>query len=182
MFRPLFPWMTVLKNVMYGPTVRGRSRKQAEEVARSYIGRVGLKGFEDHYPRQLSGGMKQRVGIARVLANSPDVLLMDEPFGALDSITRGIMQHDLLDLWMQERKTVLFVTHSVEEAIYLADTTIVMSARPGRIEAVIPVETDRPRDLLGEEAMALRLKLTRIVEEQVLLSREPRRTSGVYAN
>ena len=163
----LFPWMTVLKNVMYGPTVRRVGHRQAEAVARQQIGRVGLQGFEDHFPRQLSGGMKQRVGIARVLANRPDVLLMDEPFGALDSITRGLLQRDLLQLWLEERKTVLFVTHSVEEAIYLADTIVVMSARPGRIIATIRVDQDRPRNLLGPECLALRAELTRLVEDQV---------------
>ena len=164
----LFPWMTVLKNVMYGPIVCGRGQQEAKARAQQQIGRVGLSGFENHYPRQLSGGMKQRVGIARVLANGPEVLLMDEPFGALDSITRGLLQRDLLKLWLEERKTVLFVTHSVEEAIYLADTVVVMSARPGRIIATIPVEQPRPRNLLGPECLELRARLTRLVEEQVL--------------
>jgi NitT/TauT family transport system ATP-binding protein len=160
----LFPWMTVLRNVMYGPSVRGLGRGAAEKLAREQIRRVGLEGFENHFPSQLSGGMKQRVGIARVWANQPEVLLMDEPFGALDSITRNVLQRDLLGLWMQERRTVLFVTHSVEEAIYLADRIVVMSARPGRVTAIVRIETPRPRDLLDQTSIALRAHLTGQVE------------------
>jgi NitT/TauT family transport system ATP-binding protein len=163
----LFPWLTVLANIMYGPTVRGLGRSVAEKLAREQIARVGLEGFEQNFPSQLSGGMKQRVGIARVWANNPDVMLMDEPFGALDSITRNVLQRDLLRLWLQERKTILFVTHSVEEAIYLADRVIVMSPRPGRINAEVPMNEQRPRNLLGPESLAVRAKLTRLVEEQV---------------
>lgn len=164
----LFPWKTVLGNVMYGPLIQRVGRKKAEEIAQEQISRVGLKGFEQRFPRELSGGMKQRVGIARVLANRPEVLLMDEPFGALDSITRGIMQQDLLKLWLEERKTVLFVTHSVEEAIYLADRIVVMSPRPGRIVSIVPVEPARPRNLLSPECIALRGQLTKLVEQQVI--------------
>ncbi|MBK5957150.1 nitrate ABC transporter ATP-binding protein [Rhodoplanes elegans] len=172
----LFPWLTVLKNVMYGPTVRGLGRVEAEARARAQIARVGLEGFEQQYPRQLSGGMKQRVGIARVWANQPDVMLMDEPFGALDAITRNILQRDLLKLWLEERHTVLFVTHSVDEAIFLADRVVVMSARPGRITAIVPVAVPRPRDLLAPEAIALKAELTRLVEDQVMGPRgEPSR-------
>ena len=163
----LFPWLTVLSNIMYGPIVRGLGRSAAEKLAREQIARVGLEGFERHFPSQLSGGMKQRVGIARVWANNPDVMLMDEPFGALDSITRNVLQRDLLRLWLEERKTILFVTHSVEEAIYLADRVIVMSARPGRISAIVPMTETRPRDLLGQESLAIRARLTRLVEEQI---------------
>jgi NitT/TauT family transport system ATP-binding protein len=177
----LFPWMTVLKNVMYGPLVRGLGRREAEGRAREQIARVGLAGFEQHLPAQLSGGMKQRVGIARVWANQPEIMLMDEPFGALDSITRNVLQRDLLRLWMQERKTILFVTHSVEEAIYLADRVVVMSARPGRLTAIIPVEEKRPRDLLGPDCIALRAKLTALVEEQVIASVPGRQPAGAYA-
>ncbi|WP_158930798.1 ABC transporter ATP-binding protein [Acidisphaera sp. S103] len=164
----LFPWMTVLRNVMYGPSVRGLGRAKAEQLARDQIARVGLEGFENHFPSQLSGGMKQRVGIARVWANQPDVLLMDEPFGALDSITRNVLQRDLLGLWMQERRTILFVTHSVEEAIYLADRIVVMSARPGRITAIVPIDAPRPRNLLDQDSIALRAHLTGLVEAQVI--------------
>jgi ABC-type nitrate/sulfonate/bicarbonate transport system ATPase subunit len=178
----LFPWMSVKKNVMYGPMVRGLGRTRANAIARDYIARVGLNGFEDHLPRQLSGGMKQRIGIARVLANDPDVLLMDEPFGALDSITRGIMQQDLMVLWNQERKTVLFVTHSVEEAIYLADRIVVMSARPGRIETIVTLDDPRPRDLLGQRSVELRRELTRLVEAQVTASGKGRPAVSAYAD
>jgi NitT/TauT family transport system ATP-binding protein len=164
----LFPWLTVLGNVMYGPSVRGLGKDTAERIAREQIARVGLEGFEGRYPAQLSGGMKQRVGIARVWANQPEILLMDEPFGALDSITRNILQRDLLALWLQERRTVLFVTHSVEEAIYLADRVIVMSARPGRIVCEVAITAPRPRDLLAADSIALRAKLTGLVEAQVI--------------
>ncbi|NVO13210.1 MAG: ABC transporter ATP-binding protein [Rhodoplanes sp.] len=172
----LFPWLTVMQNIMYGPTVRGLGRREAEKRARAQIARVGLDGFEQHFPRQLSGGMKQRVGIARVWANQPDVMLMDEPFGALDAITRNILQRDLLKLWLEERHTVIFVTHSVDEAIFLADRVVVMSARPGRITAIVPVEAPRPRDLLAPEAIALKAELTKLVEDQVMGARgEPSR-------
>ncbi len=164
----LFPWLTVMGNVMYGPSVRRLGCAEAEARARVQILRVGLEGFENHYPSQLSGGMKQRVGIARVWANQPEILLMDEPFGALDSITRNILQRDLLRLWLEERRTILFVTHSVEEAIYLADRVIVMSARPGRIAATVRITTTRPRNLLDPESLALRAQLTRLVEAGVM--------------
>ena len=170
----LFPWLTVLGNVMYGPSVRGLGAKAAERIAREQIARVGLEGFEARYPSQLSGGMKQRVGIARVWANQPQILLMDEPFGALDSITRNILQRDLLALWLQERRTVLFVTHSVEEAIYLADRVVVMSARPGRIVSEITITAPRPRDLLAPDSIALRAELTGLVEAQVIAAATPR--------
>jgi NitT/TauT family transport system ATP-binding protein len=178
----LFPWKTVLGNVMYGPLIQRLGRVKAKSIAMEQINRVGLKGFEDRYPRELSGGMKQRVGIARVLANKPSVLLMDEPFGALDSITRGIMQHDLLNLWLEERKTVLFVTHSVEEAIYLADRIVVMSPRPGRIVSIVPVESPRPRDLLSIECISLRAQLTKLVEQQVMSASSTRPRQQAYVD
>ncbi|WP_246663646.1 ABC transporter ATP-binding protein [Phyllobacterium endophyticum] len=178
----LFPWLTVLRNVMYGPTVRGIGKKEAREIALDQLKRVGLQGFENHFPYQLSGGMKQRVGIARMWANNPDVLLMDEPFGALDSITRQILQKDLLNLWMEEQKTVLFVTHSVEEAIYLSDRVIVMSARPGRITDIVSVPDQRPRNLLSANFIDLRAKLTRMVEKQVLPSAHLSEGQQAYAD
>ncbi len=178
----LFPWKTVLGNVMYGPLVQRLGRRKAHDIATEQINRVGLKGFESRFPRELSGGMKQRVGIARVLANQPEVLLMDEPFGALDSITRGIMQQDLLKLWLEERKTVLFVTHSVEEAIYLADRIVVMSPRPGRIVSIIAVKPARPRNLLSSECIALRAQLTRLVEEQVVSASSRPMNMPTYAD
>ncbi len=142
----LFPWLTVRRNIEFGPSINGVSKAERAERTAHYVNAVGLKGFEEAYPTQLSGGMRQRVAIARALANDPEVLLMDEPFGALDSQTRSIMQQLLLDIWEQEHKTVLFVTHDIDEALYLGDVVYVMSARPGRIMDTITVELDRPRD------------------------------------
>ena len=141
----LFPWKTVLGNVMYGPLERGVPRAQAEAEARALIGLVHLSGYEDFYPKQLSGGMKQRVAIARTLAYHPATLLMDEPFGALDAHTRTRLQHELLEIWERDRKTVLFVTHSVDEAVFLSDRIVVMTRAPGRIKTILPVELPRPR-------------------------------------
>ena len=132
----LFPWKTVLGNVMYGLARAGRGRKaEAEARARELIEMVHLKGYENFYPKELSGGMKQRVAIARTLAYRPSILLMDEPFGALDAHTRTRLQNELLDIWERDRKTVLFVTHSVEEAVFLSDRVVVMTRSPGRIKA-----------------------------------------------
>ncbi len=141
----LFPWLSVQKNVEFGLRLRGVSAKQREETARSYLDSVGLTGFAHNYPSQLSGGMKQRVAIARALANDPDVLLMDEPFGALDSQTRTVMQQLLLKVWEKDSKTVIFVTHDIEEALFLGDIIYVMSARPGRFVDRITVPLPRPR-------------------------------------
>jgi sulfonate transport system ATP-binding protein len=141
----LFPWMTVLDNVAFGPSMTGRSKPGAEGEARTLLEMVGLSKFAGRYPGMLSGGMQQRVGIARALANYPNVLLMDEPFGALDSQTRSMMQENLLQLWSEFRITVLFVTHDIEEAIFLGDRVVVMSASPGRVIADIPIELPRPR-------------------------------------
>ncbi|MGO4716868.1 ABC transporter ATP-binding protein [Bradyrhizobium sp. 2TAF24] len=141
----LFPWKTVLGNVTYGLRQQGVGRAEAEERARRLIGMVGLKGYENFYPKELSGGMKQRVAIARTLAYNPAVLLMDEPFGALDAHTRTRLQNDLLDIWERDRKTVLFVTHAVDEAVYLSDKVVVMTRSPGRIKQVIDIDLPRPR-------------------------------------
>ena len=141
----LFPWKTVLQNIAYGPRVAGRSRADAENIARRFMAMVGLAACADDYPQALSGGMQQRVGIARALANSPNVLLMDEPFGSLDAQTRTMMQEVLLGIWEELHTTVLFVTHDIEEAIFLADRVIVMSAGPGRVIDDIPVALPRPR-------------------------------------
>ena len=141
----LFPWLTVAQNVAYGPRRRGFAEDERNRLVRHYLGEVGLAGFADHYPAQLSGGMKQRVAIARALANDPAVLLMDEPFGALDSQTRHSMQRLLLRVWDHSQKTVLFVTHDIEEAILLADRVFVMSGRPGQIRKVLTVDFPRPR-------------------------------------
>jgi NitT/TauT family transport system ATP-binding protein len=139
----LFPWKTVRSNVLYGLERMRLPRKEREERAQGFIDLVGLTGFEDSYPTQLSGGMKQRAAIARTLALDPNILLMDEPFGALDSQTRSLMQAELLNIWQRSPKTVIFVTHDVQEAVYLADRVAVMSARPGRIKAIIDTKFDK---------------------------------------
>jgi len=141
----LFPWKSVLGNVMYGPRQQGAKYADAEAQSRALIEMVGLRGFEDFYPKELSGGMKQRVALARTLAYQPEVLLMDEPFGALDAHTRTRLQNDLLNIWERDRKTVLFVTHSVEEAVFLSDKVVMMSRSPGRIRQIIDIDLPRPR-------------------------------------
>jgi len=142
----LFPWLTVRKNVEFGLRLRGVPHKERTETARKYLDLVGLNEFENALPKELSGGMKQRVAIARVLANTPVMLLMDEPFGALDAQTRLLLQELLLDVWRQEQATILFITHDIDEAILLADNVYIMSRRPGRIKAKIPISIPRPRD------------------------------------
>ncbi len=139
----LFPWKTVRANVLYGLEKLGLPRAEREARARALIEMVGLHGFEDSYPGQLSGGMKQRTAIARMLAHEPDILLMDEPFGALDAQTRSLMQSELLAIWRRQPKTVIFVTHDVQEAAYLAERVVVLSARPGRVKAVVETSFDR---------------------------------------
>ncbi|HEV7599124.1 MAG TPA: ABC transporter ATP-binding protein [Bradyrhizobium sp.] len=141
----LFPWKNVLGNVTYGLRQQGATRADAEAQSRRLIEMVGLKGFENFYPRELSGGMKQRVAIARTLAYKPAVLLMDEPFGALDAHTRTRLQNDLLNIWERDRKTVLFVTHSVDEAVFLSDRVVVMTRAPGRIKQIVEIDLPRPR-------------------------------------
>jgi len=142
----LLPWRTVEDNVGYGFRLRGKSRSEARAAAQPFVRMVGLEGREKKYPYQLSGGMQQRVGLARALAIEPDILLMDEPFGALDAQTRELMQDELLRIWSADRKTVMFVTHSIDEAIVLSDRVVVMQSNPGRIVADIPVPFDRPRN------------------------------------
>ena len=143
----LFPWLSVMQNVVFGPKTQGQSPAEYGERAAQILDQVGLRGFESHYPAELSGGMKQRVGIARVLVMEPDVLLMDEPFGSLDAQTRAVMQELLLSVWERHQQTVLFVTHDIEEALLLADSVSVMTARPGRIKKRLAVELPRPRAL-----------------------------------
>jgi NitT/TauT family transport system ATP-binding protein len=139
----LFPWKTVRGNILYGLERQGMPKEEREKRAMDFIELVGLSGFEDSYPSQLSGGMKQRTAIARTLAFDPNILLMDEPFGALDAQTRGLMQSELLRIWQRTPKTVIFVTHDVQEAVYLADRVAVMSARPGRIKTIVDTKFDK---------------------------------------
>jgi NitT/TauT family transport system ATP-binding protein len=158
----VFPWMTVQSNVEYGPRSRGLPRAECARIAAQWIKLVGLDGFASSYSRELSGGMRKRVDLARVYANNPRVLLMDEPFGALDSQTRETMQDELLRIWETERKTVVFVTHDLEEALYLSDRVIVMSPRPGRIVANEAVSLKRPRPAnirVADEFVAARRRL-----------------------
>ncbi len=163
----LFPWKTVLGNVMFGLRNTGWSKKDAEARAREFISLVNLQGFEEAYPHTLSGGMKQRVAIARALAYNPKVLLMDEPFGALDSQTRKHMQQELVRIWERTGKTVVFVTHSVIEAVYLADRIVVLTARPGRVKGVIDVDIPRPRDYTESSYLELRTEVLDLLEEEV---------------
>jgi NitT/TauT family transport system ATP-binding protein len=143
----LFPWYTVWDNVSFGPRTMGTPAAQYRPKVEAYLEQVGLRGFERHYPAELSGGMKQRVGIARVLVMEPEVLLMDEPFGSLDAQTRSVMQELLLAVWERHHQTVLFITHDIEEALLLADSVSVMTARPGRIKKRLTVDLPRPRSL-----------------------------------
>jgi NitT/TauT family transport system ATP-binding protein len=143
----IFPWKTVLANVAFGPQMRGVPKREREALARRWLVKVGLERFEDYYPAQLSGGMKQRVSIARALAYDPQVLLMDEPLGALDAQTRAVLQEELLRLWEETRKTVVYVTHSIEEAVLLGDRVVVMTAHPGTVKTEFRIDLPRPRDL-----------------------------------
>jgi NitT/TauT family transport system ATP-binding protein len=165
----LLPWRNVLRNVKFGMELNGFKGKAATARALELIHLVGLRGFEDHHPHQLSGGMRQRVGIARALAVDPDVLLMDEPFGALDAQTREIMGSELLKVWEQDRKTVLFVTHGIDEAIYLADRVLVISKGPGRVLETLEVDLPRPRTMdvrKSPEYVALRDRIARLLFDQ----------------
>jgi NitT/TauT family transport system ATP-binding protein len=157
----LLPWATVQRNVEFGLLLRGEGGPERADRARRYIAKVGLAGFEEAYPAQLSGGMQQRVGLARALAVDPQVLLMDEPFASIDEQTRRVFQDDLLTLWSEERKTVVFVTHSMEEAIYLSDRVVVLSPRPGRVHEVLDVPLPRPRDAADVRAG---VEFTRLVD------------------
>jgi NitT/TauT family transport system ATP-binding protein len=141
----LFPWLTVTENIQFGLEISGMPKAKQEQIAEEFVEKVGLKGFEKTYPRGLSGGMKQRVAIARALANNPAILLLDEPFGALDAQTRALMQELLTKIWEELHKTILFVTHDVEEAIFLSDRVFIMTARPGKIKAEIDISLERPR-------------------------------------
>jgi NitT/TauT family transport system ATP-binding protein len=163
----LFPWLSVWQNVSFGLSLRGEAVAARKEVARRALARVGLSEAMDKRPDELSGGMRQRVAVARALAMRPKVLLMDEPFAALDVQTRAKMQDFLLDVWQVSGASVLFVTHHIEEAIALADRVVVFTARPGRVKMVVPVDLKRPRDLFSAEAEALRRELTRLLRDEV---------------
>jgi NitT/TauT family transport system ATP-binding protein len=143
----IFPWKTVLENVAFGLQMRGVTKAERLDVARGWLDRVGLGRFASHYPHQISGGMKQRVSIVRALANDPEVLLMDEPLGALDAQTRVVLQEELLRIWEETRKTVVYITHSLDEAVLLGDRVVLMSAQPGRILEVYPIDLPRPRHI-----------------------------------
>lgn len=166
----LYPWRTVMSNITFGLEIAGVPKDKAREKAKPLIEMVGLHGFENAYPHTLSGGMKQRVGIARALAYDPEVLLMDEPFGSLDAQTRKVMQGEMVRIWEEMRKTVIFVTHSVIEAAYLADKIIVMSARPGRVKGIIDVDLPRPRDYTGRKYLRIRKQVLDLLEEEVTKS------------
>jgi NitT/TauT family transport system ATP-binding protein len=171
----LFPWLTVQRNVEFGPRLRGLAGPERERIARHYLAQVGLRGCEQVYPKELSGGMMQRVAIARALANDPAVLLMDEPFGALDAQTRALMGELLLQVWGESAKTVLFVTHDIEEALFLADRVFVMTARPGRIREELPVPLPRPRsaDLTTTDTfVALKRRVAQLIREEALRTLE----------
>jgi len=162
----LFPWMTVERNVAFGLELRGEPPAQVRAVVERLLLKLGLSEFRDRFPKDLSGGMRQRVAIARVLAIDPPLLLMDEPFGALDALTRRSLQDELLRIWAEDRKTVLFVTHGIEESIYLADRVVVMTYRPGTVKRVVPVTLARPRDPASPEFNQLKRELTALVMEE----------------
>ncbi len=167
----LFPWLTVQANVEFGPRIANKPARERDEVARHFINEVGLAGFEKSYPKQLSGGMMQRVALARALANDPEVLLMDEPFGALDAQTRSLMQELLLTIWEHSKKTVLFITHDIDEAIFLGDRVYVMSARPGRIKEDFDVPIPRPRNvdvLTSPEFMEMKRNVMHLIHEEAV--------------
>ncbi|KAA8996967.1 ABC transporter ATP-binding protein [Affinibrenneria salicis] len=171
----LFPWLTVEQNVCFGLQERGVSKAQQKERSDYYLSQVGLTAFAQHFPRQLSGGMQQRTAIARALANDPKVLLMDEPFGALDNQTRVMMQELLLSVWEASRKTVLFVTHDIDEAIFMANKVAIFSARPGRIKREIAVGFGGPRDYrikTSPEFMALKALVTEEIRSETLQAME----------
>ena len=152
----LYPWRTVVANIGFGLEIRKIPSEERHSIVKKYVEIVGLEGFENSYPYELSGGMRQRAAVARALAVDPSILLMDEPFGALDAQTRNLLQHELLNIWEKTRKTILFVTHSVDEAVFMADRIVVLTPRPGRICEVIPVQTTRPRDRTSVEFAKVR--------------------------
>ena len=167
----LFPWMTVRQNISFWPRQRHLAREEIDKTTDEFVRMVGLERFADRYPNQLSGGMKQRVAIARVLANNANILLMDEPFGALDALTREQLQNELLQIWKRTGVTTIFVTHSVEEAVLLADRVLVMSAGPGRIDSDFRIDLPRPRDVSSPEFNALRRDVARRLTSHLVLAK-----------
>jgi NitT/TauT family transport system ATP-binding protein len=166
----LFPWRTVLDNVVFGLEVQGRARRETRERANAFLQLVGLAGFEHLFPHELSGGMRQRANLARALTIDPDVLLMDEPFASLDAQTRELMQSELLRIWRSNKKTVLFVTHQIDEAVYLSDRVVVMTSRPGRVKSILEVDIPRPRDLSVKRTprfLELVDEIWKMIEEEV---------------
>jgi NitT/TauT family transport system ATP-binding protein len=166
----LYPWLRVRENIEFGPSLNGVARDERRRIADSLLDEMGLAEFARSYPRELSGGMKQRVAIARALANNPDVLLMDEPFGALDALTRAGAQRFLTGIWEQHRRTIAFVTHDIDEAIYLGDTVYVMSPRPGRVKEIVQIDIPRPRsldDLASTQFADLKRRILSLIFEDV---------------
>ena len=160
----LFPWLNIQQNVEYGLREKGMNKAESSAIARRFLAMVGLSGFERRFPHELSGGMRQRVALVRVLAIDPEILLMDEPFAAVDAQTRIILQEELQRLWMQTLKTVVFVTHSVDEAIYLADRVSVMTALPGLVKAIVPIDLPRPRDSTSDAFNRYRRDIAQLIE------------------
>ena len=152
----LMPWKTVIQNVEIGPKMRGVPKAERRETAKYYIKLVGLEGFENYYPHQLSGGMKQRIGIARAYTNNPEILIMDEPFGQLDAQTRYNMQNEIIRIWEQEKRTIIFVTNNIEEATYLGDRIILLTECPARVKSIYDIDIERPRDMIAPEFLEIR--------------------------
>jgi NitT/TauT family transport system ATP-binding protein len=170
----LFPWRTTLENIQFGLEIQGLGKEEREGLAREYLSIVGLNGFEEHYPHQLSGGMQQRVAIARTLIMNPQVVLMDEPFASLDSQTRNDLQEFLMAVWQKREDTILFVTHNVDEAVFLSDLIVVLSPRPARIETILKVETQRPRERTDPEFNTLRRTILQHLKQQKRKGQEGR--------
>jgi NitT/TauT family transport system ATP-binding protein len=182
----LLPWRNVVKNVLLGPEIRGRITSTEQDRAEHYVKLVGLGGFEKHYPHELSGGMRQRVNLARALTAEPDVLLLDEPFASLDAQTREIMQAELLRVWRETRKTAIFVTHQIDEAVYLSDRVLVLTVRPGRLKEEVVIDLPRPRELSLKRTAEF-VKYTdhiwRLIEEEVRegIGLEAREAAAIHA-
>jgi NitT/TauT family transport system ATP-binding protein len=165
----LFPWRTVIENIAFGLEMQNVAKEERERIAEEYLDLIGLKEFGKNYPYELSGGMRQRVAVARALAIDPSVLLMDEPFGALDAQTRNMLQIEILKIWEKTQKTVLFVTHSVDEAVFLADRILVLTSRPGRVKDVISIDLPRPRDRTSPDFAKIRRYVLKLIDENLIV-------------